>query len=78
MRGRILPPSVNEWFFWQEKPIQWPLLFLRASFMRIVMSGTENGWVFNGPNRLYAGKGKKEKVDEIRHEEEVNSPYILD
>ena len=34
--------------------------------------------VFNAPNRLYAGKGKKEKVDEIRHEEIVDSPFLLD
>jgi len=40
--------------------------------------GSESGWVFNAPNRLYAGKGKKEKVDEIRHEDEANSPFILD
>ncbi len=40
--------------------------------------GKEIGWVFNGPNRLYAGKGKKEKVDEIRHEDVSNSPYIID
>ena len=26
-------------------------------------------WVFNLPNRLYAGQGKLESVDEIRHEE---------
>lgn len=36
------------------------------------------GWVFNGPNKLYAGEGKTETVDEIRHEEIENSPYILD
>lgn len=40
--------------------------------------GTVNGWVFNAPNRLYAGKGKKEKVDEIRHEEDLNSPFVMD
>lgn len=40
--------------------------------------GHENGIVFNGPNRLYAGTGKREKVDEIRHEDEVGSPYALD
>jgi dTDP-4-dehydrorhamnose 3,5-epimerase len=34
--------------------------------------------VFNAPNRLYAGEGKKEKVDEIRHEETQNSPFILE
>jgi len=27
------------------------------------------GYVFNGPNRLYAGKGKQYPVDEIRHED---------
>ncbi len=37
-----------------------------------------SGIVFNAPDKLYAGWGKKEKVDEIRHEEETNSLYILD
>ena len=37
-----------------------------------------SGWVFNGPNRLYAGQGKKEKVDEIRHESDENSPFRID
>ncbi|MFM7033581.1 MAG: dTDP-4-dehydrorhamnose 3,5-epimerase family protein [Planctomycetia bacterium] len=36
------------------------------------------GWVFNGPNRLYAGYGKKEPVDEIRHELDPQSPYHVD
>ena len=40
--------------------------------------GVENGIVFNGPNRLYAGPGKKEAVDEIRHEEAADSPFGLD
>lgn len=40
--------------------------------------GLENGIVFNAPNRLYAGEGKKEPVDEIRHEEAVGSKYLLD
>ncbi len=40
--------------------------------------GTGVGWVFNAPNRLYAGKDKKEKVDEIRHEDEVDSPFVPD
>jgi dTDP-4-dehydrorhamnose 3,5-epimerase len=38
----------------------------------------ESGWVFNGPNALYAGEGKSQPVDEIRHEDIENSPYILD
>ncbi len=40
--------------------------------------GTQPGWVFNGPNRLYAGWGKKEPVDEIRHELDENSQYRVD
>ena len=38
----------------------------------------ESGIVFNGPNRLYAGEGKKQPVDEIRHEEADDSPFVLD
>ena len=40
--------------------------------------GMENGIVFNAPNRLYAGEGKREAVDEIRHEEEAGSLFQLD
>jgi dTDP-4-dehydrorhamnose 3,5-epimerase len=40
--------------------------------------GGKPGWVFNAPNRLYAGVGKKEPVDEIRFEEQHDSPYRLD
>ncbi len=36
------------------------------------------GLVLNAPDKLYAGRGKKEKVDEIRHENEPNSPYQMD
>jgi len=36
------------------------------------------GWVWNAPNRLFAGPGKKEPVDEIRHENDPNSPYQWD
>jgi dTDP-glucose 4,6-dehydratase len=35
------------------------------------------GWVFNAPNRLYAGRDKCEPVDEIRHEVDAGSPYQL-
>ncbi|WP_419190130.1 dTDP-4-dehydrorhamnose 3,5-epimerase family protein [Stieleria marina] len=35
------------------------------------------GIVFNAPNRLYAGEGKKEAVDEIRHEDNQGTPYQL-
>jgi len=40
--------------------------------------GEKDGWVINLPNRLYAGKGKKEKVDEIRHEHDSTSQFKLD
>lgn len=40
--------------------------------------GQENGIVFNAPNRLFAGEGKRSPVDEIRHEEGVASTYLID
>ena len=36
------------------------------------------GIVFNAPNRLYAGQQKAEPVDEIRHEDVADSPFVLD
>ena len=36
------------------------------------------GWVFNGPNRLFAGHGKKSPVDEIRHEHLADSPFVFE
>lgn len=38
----------------------------------------EPGWVINAPNRLYRGKGKKQPVDEIRHEDDPKNPFVLD
>jgi dTDP-4-dehydrorhamnose 3,5-epimerase len=40
--------------------------------------GQENGLVFNVPNRLYAGEGKRQPVDEIRHEDRTDGLYSLD
>ena len=37
--------------------------------------GDGDGIVFNAPNRLYRGEGKKESVDEVRHEDDPNSPF---
>lgn len=37
-----------------------------------------DGIVFNAPNRLFAGHGRKEPVDEIRHESDPNSPFKID
>jgi dTDP-4-dehydrorhamnose 3,5-epimerase len=38
--------------------------------------GTEDASVLNFPDQLYAGRGKKEPVDEIRHEE-IDSEFKL-
>lgn len=39
--------------------------------------GEKPGWVINCANKLYAGEGRKEAVDEIRHEEDPNNPFCL-
>jgi dTDP-4-dehydrorhamnose 3,5-epimerase len=40
--------------------------------------GDVPGLVFNAPNRLYGGWGKKEPVDEIRHEEVKPGRFPMD
>jgi dTDP-4-dehydrorhamnose 3,5-epimerase len=40
--------------------------------------GDVAGLVFNAPNRLYAGWGKKEPVDEIRHEDTAPQRFPMD
>lgn len=40
--------------------------------------GNVDGIVFNAPNRLYAGSGRKEPVDEIRHEDDPRSVFKID
>jgi dTDP-4-dehydrorhamnose 3,5-epimerase len=39
--------------------------------------GETDAYVLNFPNQLYAGKGRKEPVDEIRHEDS-DSPFSMD
>ncbi len=39
--------------------------------------GNVDGVVINCPNRLFKGKGRREAVDEIRHEEDPASPYKM-
>lgn len=41
------------------------------------VSVTEKGMVINCPNRLYMGEGKREEIDEIRHEDDPNTIYTL-
>lgn len=38
----------------------------------------EAGWVFNAPNRLYAGEQRRSAVDEVRHESASDNPFRLD
>lgn len=38
--------------------------------------GDRDAYVINLPDKLYAGEGRKEAVDEIRHEE-IDSPYSM-
>lgn len=35
-------------------------------------------WCINLPNKLYKGENKKEEIDEIRWEEDPNSPFIIE
>lgn len=38
----------------------------------------EPGLVINCPNRLFMGEGHKASIDEIRHEDDANNPFVLD
>ena len=38
----------------------------------------QDALIINCPNRLYAGEGKKEPVDEVRHEDEAESIFVMD
>ncbi len=40
--------------------------------------GDVDGIVFNCPNRLYMGVGKKEPIDEIRHEDDPQTIYRME
>ena len=40
--------------------------------------GATSGIVVNAPNRLYMGEGKRDKVDEIRHEDDPQTIYRMD
>lgn len=42
------------------------------------ISQTQKGVVLNFPNRLYMGKGRKEPVDEIRHENDPHTIFKMD
>src|SRR5688572_9788724 len=42
------------------------------------VSESEKGIVINCPNRLYMGEGKREQIDEIRHEDNPDTIYRMD
>ncbi|MEJ7861502.1 MAG: dTDP-4-dehydrorhamnose 3,5-epimerase family protein [Pyrinomonadaceae bacterium] len=42
------------------------------------VSTTEKGVVINCPNRLFMGEGKKEPIDEIRHEDDPNTIFRME
>jgi dTDP-4-dehydrorhamnose 3,5-epimerase len=41
-------------------------------------TGDKDAYCLNMPDKLYRGEAKKEEVDEIRWEEDPNSPYKVD
>ena len=42
------------------------------------ISKLERGMVLNFPDKLFMGWDKKEAIDEIRHEDEQDSPFSLE
>ena len=42
------------------------------------VSTTEKGVVINCPNQLFMGEGKKEEIDEIRHEDDPDTIYTME
>jgi dTDP-4-dehydrorhamnose 3,5-epimerase len=40
--------------------------------------GTVPGWSINLPNRLYGGVGRKDAIDEVRHENDPNTQFRLE
>lgn len=43
-----------------------------------INTGAEDGLVLNFPNRLYAGRGRKEPVDEVRYEDLPGGVYRIE
>jgi dTDP-4-dehydrorhamnose 3,5-epimerase len=40
--------------------------------------GQTNGIVINCPNRLYMGRHKRDEIDEIRHEDDPDTVFVMD
>ena len=41
-------------------------------------SGDSDGMVLNFPDKLYAGWGKQQQVDEVRYENDPQSPFVVE
>jgi dTDP-4-dehydrorhamnose 3,5-epimerase len=90
----FLGPSNFKVYLWDSRPdsptylmrqseivgADWPMLLIVPPGVVHAYKnvGGEPGLVFNAPDRLYKGPGRKEPVDEIRHEEDESSPFRLD
>jgi dTDP-4-dehydrorhamnose 3,5-epimerase len=90
----FIGPSNFKMFLWDNRPksrtylahqteivgIDKPmLLIIPAGVVHAYKNiGGEQGIVFNCPNRLYKGPGRKEEVDEIRHEEDGGSRFRVE
>jgi len=59
----------------QDKPMQ--LVIPPGVVHAYTNLGPGKGLVFNAPDRLYRGPAKKEPIDEIRHEDDPQSPFRL-
>lgn len=90
----FIGPSNFKVFLWDNRPTsptyrvkQTDVVGVDKPMMLIIPAGVAHayrnvgqvqGIVFNCPNRLYKGPGYKDPVDEIRHEDDKNSPFVLD
>ena len=65
-------------------PVYVPIVWQPAPSKLVVGANTVtnvgdcDGLVINCPNRLYAGEGRREPVDEIRHEDDANTIFRMD
>jgi dTDP-4-dehydrorhamnose 3,5-epimerase len=90
----FLGPGRFKVYLWDNRPASRTYRFRQTAFvgadrpmLLVIPAGVvhayqcisdEPGIVFNCPNRLYKGWGRKEPVDEIRYEEHGDSPFQLD
>lgn len=78
--NRSCSPSYKNWMelcAGQDKPM---LLVIPPGIVHGYknISTLERGMVLNFPDQLYMGPGKKEAVDEIRHEADPFSPFMME